>query len=132
MAEMMEVYKCDFCGNIVEVLHGGIGSLVCCKQDMKLLDPKTADSSVEKHVPVIERDGDHFKVKVGSVPHPMTEDHYIEWIEIVCDECGKVLRRHLKPGDDPEAVFCWCEECCQEGHKVHAREYCSVHGLWKS
>ena len=93
MTKRLEVYKCELCGNIVEVLHASGGELVCCGQPMKLLEEKTADATTEKHVPVIEGN----KVKVGSVPHPMTEQHYIEWIEVIAD--GKAYRQFLKPGD---------------------------------
>jgi superoxide reductase len=124
MAEVMEVYKCDVCGNIVEVLHGGPGELVCCGQPMKLLDEKTKDEGLEKHVPVIEKTKDGVLVRVGSVEHPMVDIHYIEWIEIIAD--GRSYRKFLKPGDKPEAVF------CMDAKKIGAREHCNVHGLWKS
>ena len=124
MAERLEVYKCDVCGNIVEVLDGGAGELVCCGQPMKLLVENTVDAAKEKHVPVIERTDDGIKVTVGSVSHPMEEKHYIEWIELLAD--GKAYRQFLKPGDPPEAVF-----CVQAG-QVSAREYCNLHGLWKA
>jgi superoxide reductase len=124
LTEIMNVYKCDICGNIVEVLHGGAGQLVCCGQPMELLAEKTQDAGLEKHVPVIEKVGDKLKVKVGSVPHPMEENHYIEWIEITVD--GKTCREFLKPGSKPEADF----EIATG--KMKAREYCSVHGLWKN
>ncbi|MEZ4579231.1 MAG: desulfoferrodoxin [Desulfobacterales bacterium] len=117
-------YKCDTCGNIVEVLHGGAGDLVCCGEEMKLFDEKSADEGKEKHVPVIEPSGDGIKVKVGSNPHPMEEKHYIEWIEIT--DGDTICKHFLKPGEDPEAVF------KAAGAGVSAREYCSVHGLWKS
>ena len=128
MAERMQVYKCDVCGNIVEVLTGGAGELVCCGQPMDLLDEKTADTGKEKHVPVVEKVDGGVKVTVGSVPHPMEDAHYIEWIELSSN--GKMLcRRYLKPGDAPEAVF----PCGREGcGAVTAREHCNVHGLWKS
>ena len=124
MTEIMNVYKCDICGNIVEVLHGGAGQLVCCGQPMKLLAEKTQDAGLEKHVPVIEKVGHKVKVKVGSVPHPMEKNHYIEWIEITVD--GKTFREFLRPGSKPEADF----EIAIG--KMKAREYCSVHGLWKN
>lgn len=124
MADQLEVYKCATCGNIVEVLHGGAGSLVCCGETMELLDEKTADAATEKHVPVIEKVGGGLKVTVGSVPHPMEADHYIEWIELIAD--GKAYRQFLEPGDAPEATFNVAAE------KVTAREYCNKHGLWKS
>jgi len=124
MAERLEVYKCEVCGNIVEVLHGGEGELVCCGQPMKLMKENTVDAAKEKHVPVIEKVDGGFKVKVGSVAHPMEEKHYIEWIEIIAD--GKVYRKFLKPGDKPEAVF------KIDAAKVTAREYCNLHGQWKA
>ncbi|MCK5841608.1 MAG: desulfoferrodoxin [Candidatus Sabulitectum sp.] len=123
MAERMQVYKCERCGNIVEVLHGGPGQLVCCNADMELMEEKTADSSTEKHVPVVEKIEGGYKVLVGSVPHPMAEAHYIEWIELVAD--GVVYRKYLNPGDVAEAIF------AIDAENVSAREYCSVHGLWK-
>jgi superoxide reductase len=123
MAEKLQVYKCNVCGNIVEVLHGGVGELVCCGKPMELLNEKTADAATEKHVPVIEKVDGGYKVKVGSVPHPMEEKHYIEWIELLAD--GKAYRQFLEPGSEPEAVF------NVEADSVSAREYCNVHGLWK-
>jgi superoxide reductase len=123
MAERLEVYKCDLCGNIVEVLHGGKGQLVCCGQPMKLMSENTVDASKEKHVPVKEKITGGTKVKVGSVPHPMEEKHYIEWIEVLVD--GKAYRQFLKPGEKPEAVF------HVEDGQVIAREYCNLHGHWK-
>ncbi len=123
MAKKLQIYKCSVCGNIVEVLYGGAGELVCCGKPMKLLDEKTADATTEKHVPVIEKIDGGYKVKVGSVPHPMEEKHYIEWIELLAD--GKAYRQFLEPGGEPEAVF------NVEAGSVSAREYCNVHGLWK-
>jgi len=124
MTERFKVYKCEICGNIVEVLHEGRGALVCCGQPMNLYDEKTADSSTEKHVPVIEKTDDGFKIIVGSTLHPMDEDHYIEWIELTAD--GKSCKQYLKPGDEPAATF------CLKADKVIAREYCNKHGLWRS
>lgn len=126
MAERLEIYKCNVCGNIVEVLTGGAGELVCCDEQMELLNAKCADAGKEKHVPVIERIEGGYKVTVGSVPHPMAEDHYIEWIELLAD--GKAYRQFLKPGDQPAATFCACKEYAS----VSAREHCNKHGLWKS
>ena len=123
MAERLEIYKCDVCGNIVEVLHGGAGELVCCGQPMKLFKENTTDAAKEKHVPVVEQSGDTVKVKVGSVPHPMEEKHYIEWVEIIAD--GEAYRQFLRPGGAPEASF------KIDAEKVTAREYCNLHGLWK-
>ena len=123
MAEKLQVYKCMVCGNIVEVLHGGVGELVCCGQPMENLAAKTVDEGKEKHVPVIEKIDGGFKVKVGSVAHPMEDKHYIEWIELLAD--GKAYRQFLEPGMAPEAVF------NIEADSVSAREHCNVHGLWK-
>ncbi len=123
MAERMQVFKCEICGNIVEVLHGGPGELVCCNVPMELLSEKTADSTTEKHVPVIEKVEGGYKVIVGSTLHPMTEAHYIEWIELNAGE--SVYKKYLNPGDAPEAFF------ATEAIEVSAREYCSLHGLWK-
>lgn len=124
MAERNQVYKCEICGNIVEVLHGGKGELVCCGKPMKLYTENTVDAAKEKHVPVIEKTAGGYKVKVGSVPHPMEEKHFIEWIALYAD--GRVLRKYLKPGEAPEAEF-----LCQAG-EVTAREFCNLHGLWAS
>ena len=123
MAKKLEIYKCMLCGNIVEVLHGGDGELVCCGQPMKKMVENTTDAAKEKHVPVIEKIAGGFKVKVGSVAHPMEEKHYIEWIELLAD--GRAYREFLKPGQPPEAVF------MIQAQKVSAREYCNLHGLWK-
>ena len=124
MARKLEIYKCEICGNIVEVLHGGKGDLVCCGQPMKLYEENTVDAAKEKHVPVIQRTASGVKVSIGAVPHPMEEKHYIEWIEVIAD--GKAYRQFLNPGDAPEAVF------DVEAEEVTAREYCSLHGLWKA
>ena len=122
MAEKLEVYKCELCGNIVEVLHGGGGELVCCGEPMVLLTENSVDAAKEKHVPVVEQSGGSTKVSVGSVPHPMEEKHYIEWIEVIVD--GKAYRQFLNPGDAPQATF------NVEGEVV-AREYCNLHGHWR-
>jgi superoxide reductase len=123
MAAKLEIYKCDVCGNIVEVVHGGKGQLVCCGEPMTLLKENTTDAATEKHVPVIEKVDGGYKVKVGSVAHPMEEKHYIEWIELLAGE--KAYRRFLAPGGTPEAIF------HVEAKDVSAREYCNIHGLWK-
>ncbi len=123
MAERFAVYKCAVCGNIVEVLHGGAGQLVCCGQPMRLQKENTVDAAQEKHVPVVEKAAGGVKVKVGSVPHPMEEKHYIEWIEVL--QGGKAYRQFLQPGEAAEAEF------CVEG-EVTAREYCNLHGHWKT
>jgi superoxide reductase len=123
MTAKLEIYKCQKCGNIVEVLHEGAGELVCCGQPMEKLAAKTADAGKEKHVPVIEKLADGFKVKIGSIPHPMEEKHYIEWIELLAD--GIAYRKFLKPGVAPEAVF------SMKAATVSAREHCNIHGLWE-
>ena len=122
MTEKLEIYKCEICGNIVEMLHPGPGQLVCCGQPMKVYKENTVDAAKEKHVPVVEKMAGGFKVKVGSVAHPMEEKHYIEWIELLAD--GKAYREFLKPGMKPEAVF------NIKASSVTAREYCNLHGLW--
>jgi superoxide reductase len=124
MAEKLEIYKCEVCGNIVEVVHGGVGKLVCCGQPMTLMAENTVDAAKEKHVPVIEKAEGGYRVKVGSVAHPMEKEHYIEWIELVAD--GKAYRQFLEPGQAAEATF------KIEAAAVTAREYCNLHGLWKA
>jgi len=124
MTQLNQIYKCNVCGNIVEVLHIGGGELVCCGQPMNLLKENTTDAATEKHVPVIEKSDSTVTVKVGSVAHPMEEKHYIEFIELLAD--GKVYRKFLKPGESPEATF----EITAD--KVEAREFCNLHGLWKA
>lgn len=124
MAEKLEVYKCNMCLNVVEVLHGGAGELVCCGQPMVLMKENSVDAAKEKHVPVMEKTADGILVKVGSVAHPMEEKHYIEWIELIAD--GKAYRQFLNPGDKPEALF------KVKADKVTVREYCNLHGVWKS
>ncbi|OHB64117.1 MAG: desulfoferrodoxin [Planctomycetes bacterium RBG_13_60_9] len=123
MAQRLEIHKCTACGNVVEVLTAGTGDLVCCNKPMEHLAAKTADQGREKHVPVIEKLNGGVKVKIGSIPHPMEEKHYIEWIEIITD--GKVYREFLKPGQAPEAVFNVAAD------KVSAREHCNLHGIWE-
>jgi superoxide reductase len=120
----LQVYKCEVCGNMVEVVHEGAGALVCCGKTMRLFEENTVDASKEKHVPVIEKIDGGYRVKVGSVPHPMEEKHYIEWIEFVAD--GRAYREFLKPGQQPEAVF------KIDASQVSAREYCNLHGLWRA
>ncbi len=123
MTKRLEVYRCEVCGNMVEMVHAGIGELVCCGQPMKLMKENTVDAAREKHIPVLEGVDGGFKVKVGSVLHPMEEKHYIEWIELIAD--GKAYRQFLNPGDAPEALF------SIEADQITARAYCNIHGLWK-
>jgi superoxide reductase len=133
MTERLQVYKCALCGNIVEVMHAGKGELVCCGQPMTLLTANTVDASREKHVPVMEITAQGIKVKVGSVPHPMEAKHYIEWIELIAD--SRACHVFLQPGSAPEAFFPLQAKtitaCLRATHR-QAREYCNLHGLWKS
>lgn len=124
MAQQHEVYKCDLCGNIVEVLHGGGGELVCCGEPMKVMTENTVDAAKEKHVPVVEKTANGYKVTVGSTLHPMEAKHYIEWIELIAD--GKSYKQFLQPGQQPVAEF------CVQAEQITAREYCNLHGLWKA
>ncbi len=124
MAEKLQVFKCETCGNIIEVLHAGPGDLSCCGKPMKLFVENTVDAAKEKHVPVIEKTAAGTKVKVGSVAHPMEEKHYIEWVELIVGE--KVYRQFLKPGDAPEGMF-----SVDATQPAVAREFCNLHGLWK-
>ena len=125
MTELKQIYKCDICGNIVEVLHTGKGELVCCGKPMVLKKPDDGPEDYSgKHAPVIEKTENGIKVKVGAIAHPMGEDHYIEWIEVIVD--GKYSRKFLTPNDKPEAEF------CMTGEEIKARMYCNIHGLWRS
>lgn len=124
MTELRKIYRCPVCGNIVEVLNPGVGDLVCCGKPMILLKENTTDAAQEKHVPVVEKTVNGYRVKVGSVEHPMLEEHYIQWVELLTPT--SVLRRELKPGCKPEATFITSEEC------LCVREYCNLHGLWKA
>jgi superoxide reductase len=124
MTGLGKIYKCRVCGNIVEILHQGAGELVCCGKPMELLKERTEDEGREKHLPVIEKGKSGIRVKIGSISHPMEEDHYIEWIEIIA--AGRIYRKFLKPGDKPEVEFQIRAE------KLEVRDYCNIHGLWKS
>ena len=124
MTEINQIYKCNVCGNIVEIVHTGAGELVCCGQPMKLQQENTVDAAQEKHVPVVENTKSGIKVKVGSIAHPMEEDHFIEWIEALVKR--KVYRKFLKPGESREAEF------LVPPKNIEVREYCNLHGLWKS
>ena len=129
---MNQIYKCNICGNVVEVHQTGIGELVCCEQPMELQEEKSKDDGKEKHLPVMEklpedvcRGGDGYKIKVGEVPHPMEEEHYIEWIEVKTDD-NKMGKKYLKPGDSTEVDFYTKKKITE------VRVYCNVHGLWKA
>ena len=120
----LQVYACSVCKNMVEVIHAGGGTLVCCDLPMDLLAENTTDAAREKHLPVLEKVAGGIKVKVGTIAHPMEEKHYIEWIEVLVD--GKAYRQFLVPGDAPQAVF------PIEGEQITARAFCNLHGLWKA
>ncbi|MBA3051596.1 MAG: desulfoferrodoxin [Candidatus Omnitrophota bacterium] len=124
MIKRFDVFKCGVCGNIVELVYAGGGQLVCCEKPMILMEAKTRDEGKEKHVPVIVKTETGVLVKVGDVPHPMEEKHYILCIEVIAD--GRICRKFLAPGDRPEAEF------KIGGGNLIAREYCTVHGLWKN
>ncbi len=133
MTNLNQIYKCEICGNIVEVLHTGAGELVCCGAPMILQAENTVDAAEEKHVPIIEffsedkKNGTYgIKVKVGATPHPMEEGHYIEWIEIKMIEAGRIAKKYLKPGDAPEVEF------HSRGKEIEVRAFCNLHGLWKA
>ncbi len=122
--ERLQVYKCQVCGNIVEVVHAAAGKLVCCGKPMTLLKAGEVDAATEKHVPVIVKVDGGYKVTVGEVAHPMEDKHYIEWIELIAD--GIAYHQFLSPGDAPEAFF------KVTAAEVSVREYCNLHGLWKA
>lgn len=123
MTKKNEIYRCNICGNIVEMVHTGAGKLVCCGQPMELLAENSQDAALEKHVPVVEKTDDGYLVTVGSVEHPMLPEHFIEWIELITP--NEVMRHHLNPGEKPQAFF------KTDAEEVTAREYCNLHGLWK-
>jgi superoxide reductase len=124
MPKRMEIYKCEICGNIVELTHEGAGQLVCCGQPMKQMDEQTAEMATEKHVPVIEKIEGGYRVTVGSTLHPMIQEHYIEWIELISG--NSIFRKYLQPGDEPVVEF-----MTGDLDDIWAREYCNVHKLWK-
>lgn len=125
MASQVKVFKCNTCGNIVEVVHDGGGTLVCCGQPMEAVVENTTEAATEKHIPEVTAIDDGYKVTVGSVAHPMEDKHYIEWIELIVDDTT-ILRKHLAPGEPPEAIF------KISGNSVKARAYCNLHGLWSA
>lgn len=124
MTQLKQIYKCAICGNIIEMVHTGAGELVCCGQPMDLLTENSIEAALEKHIPIIEETDQGYLIRVGSEAHPMTEEHFIEWIELLADD--KVLRLHLSPNQVPKAEF------NIKAEKVSARAYCNLHGLWKS
>ena len=126
MTNIHEIYKCTLCGNMVEVIHAAQGELVCCGKAMKKLVAGEMDGAAEKHVPVLEKIEGGYRVQVGEVLHPSLPEHFIEFIELICQDCGSVQRHYLKPGDKPQAMF------KTDSAHVIAREYCNLHGLWQS
>jgi superoxide reductase len=124
MSELRQVYKCEVCGHIIEVVHPGGGTLVCCGKPMTLKKENTQEAAVEKHVPVVEKIEGGYRVTVGSVIHPMTVEHHIEWIEVHTKD--RVYRKYLSIDEQPTAEFLINEEI------IYAREYCNLHGLWRS
>ena len=121
-----QIYKCGLCGQVVGVLHAGSLPLLCCGQPMRQLQEGTSDGAKEKHIPVLEKNSGGCKIKVGAVPHPMTPEHFIEWIEVVC-KCGTRTMKYLQPGDAPEADFAIPFDMI-----ASVREYCNLHGVWKA
>lgn len=124
MTQRLQVYRCNICGNIVLVLHPGVGTLVCCGQPMQLLTEQTTETGYEKHLPVVEPTPTGTKVRVGSTPHPMTPDHHIQWIELATDDT--LLIKFLQPTQPPEAEF------PVKAEKLRVRTYCNLHSLWKA
>lgn len=124
MTKRNEIYKCDKCGSIVEVLNGSMEEATCCGTSMTRLNENTTDAATEKHVPVIEKIEGGYRISVGEVEHPMTEGHYIQWIELITPT--EVFRKYLTPSDKPVAEF------KTDATEVRAREYCNLHGLWKA
>lgn len=125
MTKLNDIYVCNLCGNRVEVVHEGAGELVCCGQPMQRKAAGTSDGAAEKHVPAVQKVEGGYQVTVGSVEHPMTPEHHIEWIELICPKCNKVQRKYLQPTDKPQAFF-----ACDAEHVI-VREYCNLHGLWE-
>ena len=127
MTKKLNLYRCEICGNIVEVVIDGEGSLVCCGKDMALLKSQSTDGTLEKHVPIVENLGTSHVVKIGSMPHPMTDEHYIQFIEIISNDKRYVKRKYLNPDEEPEMVI----KCLQDS-TFEAREYCNIHGLYSN
>ncbi len=127
MTEKMAVYKCSECGNIIEVLHSGNGELVCCGKPMEQLQERTQDMAHEKHVPIIKFEGETKTIRVGSIPHPMEEQHYIMFIEAISKDGRYITRKYLNPGEEPKMDI-----KVNSKDDLTAREYCNLHGLWKS
>lgn len=127
MTKKLEIYKCNICGNIVEVMHEGEGTLVCCGEEMKLMSEQKGDPLSERHMPILEENGMEKTIRVGFEPHPMSDEHRVEFIEVISKDKKWVKRKYLDAGDEPEMKF-KCD--CKEG--IDARELCNIHGLWKN
>ena len=125
MLKRGQIFRCNTCGNMFELINVGGGTPACCGNEMEILSDAPKDVGAEKHVPIIEKTESGVKVKIGSIPHPMEETHYIAWIEIITD--NETQRVFLQPGDAPEAVF-----KIDDTTNLFAKEYCTVHGLWRS
>lgn len=122
MTLLNEIYKCDVCGNTVEMVNPGMGQMICCGKPMILMvEKESAETGTEKHKPIVSF-SETLNINIGSIPHPMEEGHFIKWIEVI-NEKGKLSRIFLKPGDEPKASFC-------EKEYTIARSYCNIHGLW--
>lgn len=133
MTKINEIYHCSICGNIISVFHDGPGVLSCCDQTMSLLKSNTIEASLEKHIPVFQKTKKGFKIQVGSIPHPMEEKHFIEWLEFAIED--KIIRKQFRPGEKAELII----ECqnynldnCKKDNPKWIRAYCNLHGLWKS
>ncbi len=123
--QLNQLYKCNVCGNVVELTHIGGGQLVCCGQPMQLLEPKSLEEGTEKHLPVLEPTANKLVVKIGSVPHPMEESHYIVFVEVL-EKSGKICRKYLKPNNLPQVEF----DITDSNQVDLVRSYCNIHGLW--
>ena len=124
MSKQLSIYKCELCGNVVEVFHAAAGDLTCCGETMEECQAQYVDPATNKHVPIVEKVDGGYKITVGSTPHPMTAEHCIEWIELLADD--NACRCHFQPGDVAEVIF------NVQASKVKARSYCNLHGLWQS
>ena len=128
MTEKMAIYKCNVCGNIIEILNPGAGTLVCCDVPMeKLIEKNNDEVAQEKHVPIITMDGEHKTIRVGSIPHPMEDKHYIMFIEAISKDKKYITRKFLSPNEEPKM-----DVKVNSADDFDAREYCNIHGLWKS
>ncbi len=125
MTNLMEIYKCEICGNLVEVVYSGYGTLTCCSQPMILMkEHHNNEQAQEKHVPILTKEKDKTIIRVGSLPHPMEPEHYIMFIEAISHDKVWLKRKYLKAGDEPSLKF------GSDGDKMIARELCNIHGLW--